>query len=256
MIDLAAPSFFFIAPSFGKRQNAQSEDEVLEIPERGSNYNDNSPHRGSVVREYVGLLDDLEDDAKETETQNTAPSTLPEVKKTATLPAGEGDAGGLSGDLGQYADTSWSLTSPRAGGVNPKQIMGLGDSTVSKGRPGSTLLLHEYRNASRIATRKNDHEGRMVPRQGFGGIGASGLAATSFDIINVGHPTTILRQTIRHVYQPRVDVASLSKVGFSFEQWRNIGNASSLICEKIELSAASSGGRAGTLENTIVKLQE
>lgn len=42
----------------------------------------------------------------------------------------EVDAGGFSGDLGQYAGTSWSLTSPR--GVNPKQALGLGDATVSK----------------------------------------------------------------------------------------------------------------------------
>lgn len=122
-------------------KNTQSEDEVLELPEGGSNYRDSSPHRPSVVREYVGLLDDLEDDAKETETKN-APSTLPDVETEPTSPA-EVDAGGLSGDLGQYADTSWSLTSPTAGGVNPKQIMGLGDSTVSTRSSGSGPLLHQ-----------------------------------------------------------------------------------------------------------------
>lgn len=44
----------------------------------------------------------------------------------------EVDAGGLSGDLGQYADTSWSLTSSRGAGVMPRQAIGLGDATVSK----------------------------------------------------------------------------------------------------------------------------
>lgn len=44
----------------------------------------------------------------------------------------EVDAAGLSGDLGQYADTSWSLTSPRAGAVSARQAIGLGDATVSK----------------------------------------------------------------------------------------------------------------------------
>jgi len=110
--------------------NAQSEDEILELPEGGSTYSNHSPHRGSVVREYVGLLDDLEDDVEETETRH-ATSTLPEVEKESTSPE-EGGARRLSGDLGQYADTSWSLTSPAVGGANPKHIMGLGDSTVRK----------------------------------------------------------------------------------------------------------------------------
>ncbi len=153
-------------------QNAQSEDEVLELPNGGSDYH-NSPHRGSVVREFSGLLGDLEDDEKEAKTRN-APSTLPDDKTEETSPA-EPDAERLSGDLGQYADTSWSLTSP-TDGVNPKQTMGLGDSTVSMRSSSSGLLLHMRRNKPRTAPTKDDPAARVRPDM----IGVGGGIETSY----------------------------------------------------------------------------
>lgn len=92
---------------------------------------------------------EIEETPRPTEEKVTAePKAVPSPATEETAPApvevkvgsGKGlkftvavevGAAGLSGDLGQYADTSWSLTSPRAGGVNPRQAIGLGGATVS-----------------------------------------------------------------------------------------------------------------------------
>lgn len=91
----------------------------MDLPEREPGYSDDILHRPSVVREYVGLLNDLDDDAHQDAHEE-------EEGKVAAKVAG------LSGDLRQYAGTSWSLTSPRAGGVKAKRDLGLGDATVGK----------------------------------------------------------------------------------------------------------------------------
>lgn len=134
----------------------------------GSKDHDLAGRRSSVVRTFPGLSDDSndgddgDDGAYSAEGQNktkkarstppmdeTPPVSLPPNKETpVTLSPIEGGVGGtkelkltlvlqdsagsLSGDLGQYADTSWSLISPRNGAVIPKQSLGLGDATVSK----------------------------------------------------------------------------------------------------------------------------
>lgn len=148
-------------------QNLKSEkDDILELPKRRSSddhYLDRT--RGSVVRDYVDLLGDLDADAdakeEEKEKENgkeNAPSTpadttqpvpsvpgketpaMSEPVKGGTAVAKElkltlvlqDNAGVFSGDLGQYADTAWNVVSPTTGGVIPKQSLGLGDATVRK----------------------------------------------------------------------------------------------------------------------------